>query len=229
MNTVKLTEQTLSVLKNFATINSSILIRKGNQIKTISIGENAVAKYVSEEEFPQDFAIYDLTKFLLSVSLFKEPTLEFGNPNYVLITGEGRSLKYYFSDPDITLKSAPEKDIRFPETDLEFKLTHKDIKSFLDVHLIHGIDDLKFSSQENQIVLTACDKEDDTSNCYSQVVSGNSTGDLEVFMKVENIRLWSPDGNDKITGYYTVKVSKKLITEWKHSSLDLTYYIALEP
>jgi hypothetical protein len=221
MTQIKLSQQTIAVLRNYATINSSIVIRKGNQLKTISIGENAVAKYICEEEFPQDFAIYDLTKFLSGISLFSDPILTFGDPNYVLITGQGKSIKYYFSDPEITLKSAPDKDIRFPETDIEFKLSNEDITSFLKAHGIYEIDDLKFSSQDGQIVLTLCDKEDETSNTYSQVVSGETTGDYEMFMKVENIRL--------VPGEYNVKISSKLITEWKHSNLDLTYYIALEP
>jgi len=221
MTQIKLSQQTLLVLRNYATINSSIVIRKGNQLKTISIGENAIASFVCEEEFPQDFAIYDLTKFLSGISLFNDPVLEFNDPNYVLITGQGRSMKYYFSDPEITLKSAPDKNIQFPGSDIEFKLSNEDISSLLKAHSIYEIDDLKFSSQDGQIVLTLCDKEDYTSNTYSQVVVGETTGDYEMFMKVENIRL--------VPGEYNVKISSKLITEWKHSSLDLTYYIALEP
>lgn len=103
MTQIKLSPQTLSVLKNYSTINSSIVIRKGNQLKTISVGENSVATYVCEEQFPQDFAIYDLSKFLSAISLFESPTLQFGDPNYVLITGGGKNMKYYFSDPEITL------------------------------------------------------------------------------------------------------------------------------
>jgi len=221
MTQIKLSQQTLSVLRNYATINSSIVIRQGSQLKTISIGENAIASFVCEEEFPQDFAIYDLTKFLSGISLFSDPVLQFGDPNYVLITGQGKSMKYYFSDPEITLKSAPEKNIRFPGSDIEFKLSNEDISSLLKAHSIYEIDDLKFSSQDGQIVLTLCDKEDETSNTYSQVVNGETTGDYEMFMKVENIRL--------VPGEYNVKISKHLITEWKHSTLDLTYYIALEP
>jgi hypothetical protein len=221
MSKISLSPQTLAVLKNYATINGSIVIREGNQLKTISVGENAIAKYVCEESFPQTFAIYDLNQFLAGLSLFENPTLEFGNPNYVLIRGNGRSTKYYFSDPEITLKSAPDRDVKFPDTDIQFTLTAEDISAMLKAHNVYGIDDLKFSSQDGQIVLTLCDKEDETSNTYSQVVVGETTGDYEMYMKVENIRL--------VPGEYNVKISSKLITEWKHSNLDLTYYIALEP
>jgi hypothetical protein len=221
MNKISLSPQTLTVLKNYSTINGSIVIPKGNQLKTISVGENAIAKYICEETFPQAFAIYDLNQFLSGLSLFDNPVLEFNDPNYVLIHGRGRSTKYYFSDPEITLKSAPDRDVNFPETDIEFVLTPEDISALLKAHNVYGIDDLKISSQDGQIVLTLCDKEDETSNTYSQVLAGETTGDYEMFMKVENIRL--------VPGEYTVKISSKLITEWKHTNLDLTYYIALEP
>lgn len=230
MTQIKLSPQTLSVLKNYSTINSSIVIRKGNQLKTISVGENSVAIYVCEEQFPQDFAIYDLSKFLSAISLFESPTLQFGNPNYVLITGGGKNMKYYFSDPEITLKSAPDREIKFPETDMEFTLSHADIISILDASSIFDMNDVKISSEKGQIILTVCDKEDDTSNTYFQTISGETTGDYEMFMKIENLRLWKPDSiPERASGSYNVKISSKLITEWKHSKLNLTYYIALEP
>lgn len=230
MTQIKLSPQTLSVLKNYSTINSSIVIRKGNQLKTISVGENSIATYLCEEQFPQDFAIYDLSKFLSAISLFESPTLQFGDPNYVLITGGGKNMKYYFSDPEITLKSAPDREIRFPETDMEFSLSHADITSILDASSIFNMNDVKISSINGQIILTVCDKEDDTSNTYFQTISGETTGDYEMFMKIENLRLWKPDSvPERASGSYSVKISSKLITEWKHSKLNLTYYIALEP
>ena len=93
MNKVILSEQTLQVLKNYSTINSSILIREGNQLKTISVGENALAQYSCEESFPQTFGIYDLNQFLAGLTLFQNPVLEFDNDNYVTIRSRGRSTK----------------------------------------------------------------------------------------------------------------------------------------
>lgn len=221
MNKVILSNQTLHVLKNYSTINSSILIREGNQLKTISVGENAIAQYTCEETFPQTFGIYDLNEFLLGLTLFQNPTLEFDNESYVTIRGRGRSAKYYFSDPEITLKSAPEKNINFPGADIEFNLTQEDLLAIQKAASVYGLPDLVFCSNDDGISLNLRDSENDTSNDYSQVVVGESTGNYELPVKVENIRLHPGD--------YHVKVSQKLISEWKHQKLDLVYYIALEP
>ena len=221
MSKVFLSNQTLQVLKNYSTINSSILIREGSELKTISVGENAIAQYTCEESFPQTFGIYDLNQFLAGLSLFESPTLEFNNQEYVYIRGRGRSAKYYFSDPEITLKSAPNKDVNFPGADIKFSLTQEDLTGLQKAANIYSLPDLVFRSQSGEISLELRDKENDTSNGYSQTVVGDTTGDYELTIKVENIRLHPGD--------YTVKVSKQLISEWKHQNLDLSYYIALEP
>ncbi|AIX24035.1 DNA polymerase processivity factor [Synechococcus phage ACG-2014j] len=118
MSKVILSRKTLDVLKNFSTINSSIVFRKGSTVRTISNAENILAKFTGEEVFPVDFAIYDLSQFLSGISLFSDPQLEFDNENFVSIRGGRQSARYFFSDPEITLKSAPEKNVKFPGSDL---------------------------------------------------------------------------------------------------------------
>lgn len=222
MSKVILSKQTREILKNFCTINSSILIREGSVLKTISVGQNAIAEYRCEESFPQTFGIYDLNQFLSGLSLFDDATLDFDNQNYVTIRGNGRSVKYYFSNPEITLQSAPDKSVQFPDTDFSFNLKYDDLQSLHKASAVYNLPDLAFrASSEGTINLDLCDKENDTGNVYSQTVTGESVGDFEMYMKVENIRLHQ--------GNYNVKVSDKLITEWQHQSIDLKYYIALEP
>jgi hypothetical protein len=220
MNKVILSEQTLQVLKNYSTINSSILIREGNQLKTISVGENALAEYSCEESFPQTFGIYDLNQFLAGLTLFQNPVLEFDNDNYVTIRSRGRSAKYFFSDPEITLKSAPEKNINFPGADLDFNITWEDITSLQKAAAVYNLTDLVFKSANNQISLYLRDSENETSNDYCQSIAGDTTGEYELVLKVEHLRLQPGD--------YHVKVSKHLVSEWRHTRLDLVYYIALE-
>jgi len=220
MNKVILSEQTLQVLKNYSTINSSILIREGNQLKTISVGENALAQYSCEESFPQTFGIYDLNQFLAGLTLFQNPVLEFDNENYVTIRSRGRSAKYFFSDPEITLKSAPEKNIKFPGADIDFNITWEDITSLQKAAAVYNLTDLVFKSENNEISLYLRDSENETSNDYCQTIAGDTTGDYELVLKVEHLRLQPGD--------YHVKVSKHLVSEWRHQRLDLVYYIALE-
>jgi hypothetical protein len=223
MSKVILSRKTLDVLKNFSTINSSIVFRKGSTVRTISNAENILAKFTGEEVFPVDFAIYDLSQFLSGISLFSDPQLEFDNENFVSIRGGRQSARYFFSDPEITLKSAPEKNVKFPGADLQFNLTGEDLIALQKASAVYSLPDLTFQSIEGheEIKLILRDKENDTSNTYDITVAGCATGTYTLDLKIENIRL--------LPGDYTVKVSQHLISEWTNVNTDLTYYIALEP
>jgi len=223
MSKVILSRKTLDVLKNFSTINSSIVFRKGSTVRTISNAENILAKFTGEEVFPVDFAIYDLSQFLSGISLFSDPQLEFDNENFVSIRGGRQSARYFFSDPEITLKSAPEKNVKFPGSDLQFNLTGEDLIALQKASAVYSLPDLTFQSIEghDEIKLILRDKENDTSNTYDLTVAGSTTGTYTLDLKIENIRL--------LPGDYTVKVSQHLISEWTNINTDLTYYIALEP
>ena len=223
MSKVILSKNTLDVLKNFSTINSSIVFRKGSTVRTISNAENILAKFTGEEVFPSDFAIYDLSQFLSGISLFNDPQLEFTSSDFVSIRGGRQSAKYYFSDPEITLKSAPERNVKFPGADLQFNLSADDLIALQKASAVYGLPDLTFQSEEglDTIKLILRDKENDTSNTYDLTVGGCSTGTYSLDVKIDNIRV--------LAGDYTVKVSKHLISEWSNTSLDLTYYVALEP
>ena len=223
MSKVTLSKRTLDVLQNFSTINSSIVFRKGSTVRTISNAENILAKFTSDEIFPVDFAIYDLSQFLSGISLFSDPQLEFDNENFVSIRGGRQSARYFFSDPEITLKSAPEKNVNFPGTDLQFNLSGEDLIALQKASSVYSLPDLTFQSVEDsdEIKLILRDKENDTSNTYDITVAGSTTGTYTLDLKIENIRL--------LPGDYTVKVSQHLISEWTNTDVDLTYYIALEP
>ena len=222
MSKVTLSKKTLDVLKNFSNINSSIVFRKGSTVRTISNAENILAKFTGEEVFPTDFAIYDLSQFLSGISLFNDPQLEFTSSDFVSIRGGRQSAKYYFSDPEITLKSAPEKNVNFPGADLQFNLSGEDLIALQKASAVYGLPDLTFQSEEglDTIKLILRDKENDTSNTYDLTVAGTSTGTYSLDVKIDNIRV--------LPGDYSIKVSKALISEWTSENYDLTYYIALE-
>ena len=223
MSKVTLSKTTLDVLKNFSTINSSIVFRQGSTVRTISNAENILAKFTGEEIFPTDFAIYDLSQFLSGISLFDNPSLEFTSGDFVNIRGGRQSAKYYFSDPEITLKSAPEKNVKFPGSDIQFSLTGEDLINIQKASAVYSLPDLTFYSEEGSdtIKLILRDKENDTSNTYDISLKGTATGTFSLDLKIENIRV--------LPGDYSVKVSKHLISEWINTDVDLTYYIALEP
>ena len=228
MSKVTLSQTTLDVLKNFSTINSSIVFRQGSTVRTISNAENILAKYTGEEIFPTDFAIYDLSQFLMGISLFNDPQLEFTSKDFVNIKGGRQSAKYYFSDPEITLKSAPEKNVKFPGSDIQFSLTGVELINIQKASAIYSLPDLTFYSEEgsNTIRLILRDKENDTSNTYDLSVEGTVTGTFSLDLKIENIRVLNSMSSPQD---YNIKVSQHLISEWTSQDTDLKYYIALEP
>jgi len=231
MTQLKLSLNTLRVLKNFSEINGSILVREGSRLKTISVGENMIAQYDCEEEFPITFGIYDLRQFITGLDLFPDPTLEFKNNDYVIINGGGRKTKFFFSDPEITIKAAPDRDVNFPESDLSFGLSVGTLLTLKRASMVYGLPDLKITSLDGVITLSLCDRENDTTNTFEEIVPGDSTGDYEFFIKVENLRLAVGEKSSSTdnTKLYDVKISSKLISQWTNVSSPLTYYIALEP
>lgn len=232
MSTINLSLETYNVLKNFASINGSIVIEPGSTISTIIVGEHVIAHYKCEEVFPQRFAIYELQEFLNVLTLFQssseQPSLCFENDDYVKIFGNGRSSKYYFSDPEITINAAPNRKVNMPSVEIEFKIAVDEIATLLRASDTYSTYDLVFKSENSKIELILCDLDSDTSNTYVQPVQGISTGDFNLSMKIENLRVFL-DKNNSRDCYYTVKISDKYVSEWKHNKLDLLYWIALEP
>jgi hypothetical protein len=220
MSKVKLSKETLDILANYASINPSIVVSAGNQLRTISNAEHILSKYTCAEEFPKDFAIYDLSNFLNVITLFQDPTLDFTNDNYVTIRSGSRYSKYYFSNPEITLKAAPNRDVKISGFDVQFDVAENDIKALKKAANIFNLEDMAIASVEGKVVATVCDLEDETSNTYEQSFQGDATGDFSVNMKVENLVL--------LPGDYEVSIATAGISQWKNKTMDLVYYIALE-
>lgn len=230
-NNVKLSSTTIEILKNFVTINSSILFKKGNVVKTISNAQNILARAVIKETFPQDFAIYDLGQFLSALYLFDDPILVFDNKNYVTIkdSTKGRRSKYYFSNPEITMRNAPDREIKFPGGNINFEVSNGDIRAITQAAAVYSLPDFTVRSEQDTVTLQTRDKEDDTSNTFDQIVSGNADDEYTLDFKVENLKLFGAIGKQLPDTSYEVSVSSRMISEWKYSEFDLTYFIALEP
>ena len=119
--TMKLSDNALAILKNFAGINNSILVKEGNKLRTISVAKNILAEAEIKEEFPRDFAIYDLNQFLNGLSLHQDPDLDFQQDTYLSIKEGKRRVKYFFADPNVII-APPEKDITLPTQDVCFQM-----------------------------------------------------------------------------------------------------------
>ena len=216
---MKLSDKTLTVLKNFAGINNSILVKEGNQLRTISVAKNILAEAEIDEEFPRQFGVYDLNQFLNGLSLHQDPDMDFTEESYLTIREGRRKAKYFFADPQVII-SPPDKQITLPSEDVHFQLESTSLEKILKAAAIYQLPDLCVVGEAGVVKLVVRDKKNDTSNSYAVDV-GETDKEFSFNFKVENIKI--------IPGAYDVVVSSKLLSRFTNSQFNLTYYIALEP
>jgi len=217
--TMKLSENTLNILKNFSSINHSILIKEGSKLRTISVMKNIFAQADVTEDFPKDFAIYDLNEFLSGLSLHQDPDIDFENDSYLLIREGKRKVKYFYADPEVII-SPPEKEVTLPSKDVCFQLDHSQLNQLLKAAGVYKLPDLAAVGENGVIRLVVRDKNNETSNEYSIVV-GETDKEFVFNFKVENIKI--------IPTSYDVIVSSKGFSHFYSEKYNLNYYIALEP
>ena len=214
-----LSDSTLSLLKNFSTINQSILFKQGSKLRTISVMKNILAEATIGEEFPKDFGIYDLNQYLNGLGLYTSPELDFVNDGYVVIK-EGRSRsKYFFADPSVII-SPPDKSIDLPCEDVTFDLSTDQLDKLLKAAAIYQLADLSVVGGEGVVKVLVRDKKNETSNDFSIIV-GETDATFSFNFKVENIKI--------LPGNYEVVCSKNNLSRFISKNQDLTYFIALEP
>ena len=218
---MKLSSNTTMVLKNFATINQNLVIKEGSELLTMSSMKNIVAKATVEENFPKEFAIYDLNEFLASLSIFKSPVLEF-EEQYLTIKEEDqphKKLTYFYSDPSVV--QSPTKTITMPSEEVKF---HLDMNKLLEMKRAAGVigsPDMVLQKSSGNSSLLVKDKKNDTANNYSSDIKTDGDGEYKFFFKVENLKLFDGD--------YNVKISSKNISHFKNDKSNIEYWIALEP
>ena len=216
---MKLSDKTLSVLKNFSTINQSILFKQGTKLRTISVMKNILAEATITEEIPTDFGIYDLSQFLNGLSLHQSPELDFTNEGHVVIKEGRMRSKYFFADPNVII-TPPDKAIDLPSEDVSFELRTEQLDKLLKAAAVYQLPDLAVVGGEVVVKILVRDKKNDTSNDFSIVV-GETDKEFSFNFKVENIKI--------LPGTYDVIVSQKLLSRFVSKNHDLTYFIALEP
>ena len=218
-NFMKLTDSTLAVLKNFAGINNSILVKKGNQLRTISVAKNILAEAEIPEDFPRDVAIYDLNQFLNGLSLHQDPNLDFTEDSHITIKEGRRRVKYFYADPQVII-APPDKEINLPTQEVCFQLESTSLEKLVKAAAVYQLPDLSVIGSNGEITMVVRDKKNDTSNEYA-VNLGETDSNFEFNFKMENIKI--------IPGSYDVVISSKLLSEFTNTQYNLKYFIALEP
>ena len=215
---MKLSDNTLNLLKNFSSINPSLLFKQGNSLRTMSVAKNILAEVEIVEEFPNDFAIYDLNQFLNTLNLHKDPELDFTNGSYVTIReGKTRS-KYFFADPNVIV-APPDRELKLPSEDVCFEMNSDHLSKIMKASAILQLSDLSVVGEAGVVKMVARDKKNDTSHDFSIIV-GETEDDFCFNFKVENIKI--------LPGSYEVVISKDLLTRFVCKDYNLTYFISLE-
>jgi len=216
---MKISNETLNVLKNFSTINSSLVVKAGSVIRTVSPVKNILAEYVCKEVFEQDFALYDLNEFLGGLYLFKDAEFLFDNTSYLTIKSGRSKVKYFFSDPSL-ITSPSDKQIPMDGENVEFELSEEVLSSLLKAANVYQLKDLSLISDDGEINLVVRNKDNDTSNSFSAKV-GETDKEFVFNFKIENIKI--------IPDVYKVLVSPRNISQFISTKYNLQYWIALEP
>ena len=216
---MKLSKDTLDVLKNFASINSGLEFKKGNTIRTMSSGKTVLAKANLKDEFPQDFCVYDLNQFLSVHSMFDNTEIEFDDKNVVFKFGPRKSTKYRKTAKEMIV-TAPEKELALPSVDITFTLSKEDFADLLKSANILQSPHIAVESKDDKIVLTAFNAKDDSAHTNSvEVAEGNGKTFKMVFL-TDNLKM--------IPGSYDVEISAKGLASFKNKNVDLQYWVATE-
>jgi len=220
MNKTKLSQHTLSVLKNFSSLNSNLLVKKGNVINTITPAKNVVAQAIVDETFDIEFGIWDLNKFLGTVSLFNDPEFAF-NEKSMEISGNGSTVNYYYSEP--RLLTVLDREIKMPDTAVSFTLKENTFNELQRAAAVLQLSNLSIrSTSDGEIELVILDKKSPTTNTFSKVVGENTTNATFDFnLHVDNLKM--------LPGDYDIEICRSVVSKFTNANCSLVYYIALEP
>ena len=217
---MELSDNTLTVLKNFSSINQNLMVRQGSVVKTISEARNVLATAKVDADFPQDFGVYDLSEFIGVLGLVDRPRLTFQNEHVIVGDSTGRSKVKYFFSPEETLTS-PQKDIKMPSVEVKFDLTSDTLGKLKKAAGALGHSEVSITGKDGVLSLSVVDSQNSTSNKFSIDIDGEFEDvPFDFIMSIGNLKI--------IPGDYTVELSSKLISQFTHKELNVQYWIALE-
>jgi hypothetical protein len=211
---MKLSARTLHLLKNFSTINPSIVLKPGGIATTISPNKTILARASIGDEIPNVVAIYNLSRFISTLSLFENPDLDFSDKS-VRISDGNRSVVYHYADASIIMVP-PEKQIKLPSTDAECFITNKDFQNITKALSVLGLPEIAIVGDGENISLQAIDTKN-PADTFSIIV-GQSSNVFRAIFKSENLKIMDGD--------YTVSISSKGISQFVGT--EVSYWIAVE-
>lgn len=218
---MKLSDTLTSVLKNFSGINSTLSVKPGNVIRTMSPTKSVMASFTTDVEFEKEFAIYDLSKFLGVLALFDKPELEFDESGkFVKIGDNNVFVNYVFASPSV-VSSPPNKDIALPSVDLAFKLTSENLNKVLKASTALQVSDISVKAYDGKVYLIAHDKSNSSSDSY-QIEVGESEYTANVDFVRDNLKFLPLE--------YNVEISARGLSKFTstNDSNNIVYWVAIE-
>ena len=217
---MKLSEQTVNILKNFSTINQNILVKEGSQLRTMSTMKNILAEAAVTEDFPQDFGIYDLNEFLGVLTLVKDAHIDFESEKFLSLSGSRTKIKYFFSDPSIL--TTPPETFNAPECDVNISVSKDTLTNVLKAAAVMQLPDVVLSRLTLEVPagIMATDLKNVTSNNYNEQLDDDGQDKTFKFhFKADNLKM--------IPGDYQVSASTTAqVSNWVGD--EASYWIAME-
>ena len=206
------------MLKNFSDINMSIEIKEGNILRTVSVQKNILAQAELEDSFPQDFAIYELNRFLGAVSLFDNPEFQFNGKSANIGTSK-HSVDYVYCDPSMIV-TPPENNITFPDPEVKFTLSQDALSQIIKASNVLGTPEISVECESGNISVKALDVNNDSTDTFKVELEEKSEHKFRFVFKTENMKM--------IPGNYDVEISSKGISHFSLQGQKLQYWIATE-
>jgi hypothetical protein len=214
---MKISSDTINILKNFSGINANLVFKPGQTLKTLSEAKTIMATASILEDFPVEFGVYDLNEFLSLFSLMDEPELDFSD-KYLTMSDGSQKIKYFYSEIDILTQ--PTKDINMPECEVELDISSANLDKIRKAASVLGHSELSFSSQGGEVVASVFNEKDSTANTFDINLGTTSTETFNYVFSISNLKM--------LQGDYKVSISSKLISNWRNADNPLDYFIALE-
>lgn len=213
---MKLSKETLDILKNFSEINQSIMLEEGNTIRTMSPAKSIVAVMEIGEEIPSTAGIYELTTFINVVSsLFNDPEIDFEEHNFRIHDGKNEQI-YPYVDPSM-ITTPKKKTVDFPKPDVVTSITKEDLVRVMNGGKINSLPDIAFEGNGETLYLKAFDAEGSNKNSFSAEI-GETQDEFRAVISTANLKL--------IPQAYEVEISKKGISKFTGEN-GIIYYIAV--
>jgi len=216
---MKISDNTISILRNFSDINANILFTPGQTLSTMSTMKNIMAKADVEEQFETEFGVYDLPEFLRALDSFQQPVLKFNGSANLKIQDEKSTLSARYAFADKSTLRYPSKQISMPDKTVTFTLNNSDYESVKKLYTNLSLPDIAFKGEKGKIKLVALDKKNSNSN-ESSVTVGDTDLEFTAYVKAENMKI--------IPGDYDVALSKAKIAHFINKKVKVQYWIALE-